>query len=273
MLNAQVFDILFKLAWSTHSWNMLRVIWRYACLATRLRWKHHLVARQSMTLYPLPEDTEGLISGDQRLTKSLNNDELTVELDAILGDQALAPKITDEQQTVISEFELFKRWMGKFIVGIADGDIEAREWVRGRGLSAQANRLLDIGTSRRFLEDADHQRRKEDGLAMLHEDTLAWEHYVPTEPFHKKLDEAWRKDQQWKSTFFTAEKGLSELKWQHVSQVSAEQRADKVFDSLRSLLETLLTEGVKVPVVPIRFANEPRRDIHRSDDDKESSIV
>ncbi|KAK0292205.1 hypothetical protein LTS00_008040 [Friedmanniomyces endolithicus] len=116
-LNRISYAMLFRIAWRGKCFNMLRVIWRYACCAGEMGWEFQEDVRTSLIEYVPAREFK---QSRGRLRKDVEQDQTRLM-------EAFASSSNDlhqEQRSMMDE--VWFGWAGKFIVGLADGVVSPR---------------------------------------------------------------------------------------------------------------------------------------------------
>ncbi|KAK0847670.1 hypothetical protein LTR03_006229 [Friedmanniomyces endolithicus] len=111
-LNRISYAMLFRIAWRGKCFNMLRVIWRYACCAGEMVWEFQEDVRTSVIEFVPARDSK-------QCRRRMQTD---IEQDQTRLMEAFASPSNDvhkDQRSMMDE--VWFGWAGKFIVGLADG--------------------------------------------------------------------------------------------------------------------------------------------------------
>lgn len=118
--NQRTYEILFHIVWGNRWFNMLRVVWRYACVEGCVSFAMQQKVKESLMVYvPAPgsaQAREGRAGAEQLA------EELTLALGGFGKKKAeRKAKKKGKEEKVLSRDEVFFGWAGKFAVGVWDG--------------------------------------------------------------------------------------------------------------------------------------------------------
>jgi len=261
---------LFDIAWKGRYYNMVRVIWRYACCAGEVMWDVQQRIRQSLLTYlPAP--------------KSPSQTKAACVADIVLHDPqheihnsrmvSAAGMTEDIRGLRFSLTGVFYGMAGKFAVGIPDHTISPsrsassflQQAVRERKLAtlaavprtprdtSHANGEEATSPPSTRMSDPKHASRERQLLDMIRADILATGAFRPLIPFADMLEQALKKDLEWRA------RGFGMLTHDHFEQLkmlsgSTEAARTKIF---ADILDEMLSEGLKVPMI----VKDPKRDV------------
>ena len=253
-LNGMSYGILFQLAWRKRFYNVLKAVWRYACMCGHVTWPMQWKVRQSLVSY-VP--TRGPLGGRN---------------DHGLGNS-----------------DLWFGWAGKFVLGVDErlhgSSVGWSEGEKHAGtrltpvakpednalspstatpaiggaaeitppLSSYQNTMLSLSVQPRTAKSTQatsdstapspsqlHVHRKEKLYQLLNADLDCVSGLQPMEPFTKVLESAWRKDVTWRS------RGLGRVSDEGAALATAAKDGD--MQPFERVFGRMLSESVHVPV-------------------------
>ncbi|KAK0774587.1 hypothetical protein LTR75_016829 [Friedmanniomyces endolithicus] len=110
-LNKISYAMLFRIAWRGKCFNMLRVIWRYACCAGEMAWEFQDDVRTSLIEYVPAREVK---QSRARMQMEIEHNQTRL-MEAFASP---SHDVHDEQRSMMNE--VWFGWAGKFIVGLAD---------------------------------------------------------------------------------------------------------------------------------------------------------
>ncbi|KAK0261233.1 hypothetical protein LTS09_004497 [Friedmanniomyces endolithicus] len=110
-LNKISYAMLFRIAWRGKCFNMLRVIWRYACCAGEMAWEFQDDVRTSLIEYVPAREVK---QSRARMQMEIEHNQTRL-MEAFASP---SHDVHDEQRSMMTE--VWFGWAGKFIVGLAD---------------------------------------------------------------------------------------------------------------------------------------------------------
>ncbi|KAK3110468.1 hypothetical protein LTR53_015207, partial [Teratosphaeriaceae sp. CCFEE 6253] len=247
-LDALTYGLLFGIAWRKSCYNMMRVIWRYACCAGEVDWSMQRRVRDSLVEY--------LPAGGSHMQLEVKEDrrKLATETRKLLGNQTKRTEdVHDEdmeEDWYVGRAQARFGWAGKFVVGVAEGLPAVQTTTTRQPISLRAE-LLTLSAQPRTItppsgEDAPsqttlsaHKDRETRLKALLAADMHETFSLRPTATLPDLLERAWRQDMQWKASGigFAKEAGRD-------GEVAEVQRTAK----LAEMLGVMLDQGIHVPV-------------------------
>ncbi|KAK5114585.1 hypothetical protein LTR85_010162 [Meristemomyces frigidus] len=246
-LDQRSYEMLFHIVWRKRWYNMLRVIWRYACCAGCVSWEMQRRVKESLIAY-VPAPSSFPIREERRLTE----DERRVAREALGGsdlrkEMVAADEMVDKSN--MTRTDVFFGWAGKFAVGVGDERLAFRQPPSDpMGMTEHERDVLALSAQPRSSEDSptvqeDHQyddkhhQRRRRLLTLLEADMGEMTSLRPAVPLVEMLEKAWQKDVRWKRR----DLGVS------VAAVSAleGQRAQ----AFANVFEEMLEHGIRVPMV------------------------
>lgn len=253
---------LFDIAWKGRYYNMVRVIWRYACCSGQMIWDVQQRVRQSLLTY-LPAPT----SSSQRKAACLADTALHGPRGERQNKQKASAVDTNKglREQRFSLNGVFYGMAGKFAVGISDHTISPsqsassilQQTARERELAtlaavprtvrdiSQSNSEENTSVNGTTVSDPKHVNRERQLLGMIRADILAAGAVRPLMPFADILEQALKKDLEWRA------RGFGMLNRDHFDKLkllpdSNEEAKTKMF---ADILDAMLSEGLRVPMI------------------------
>ncbi|KAK5707513.1 hypothetical protein LTR97_000047 [Elasticomyces elasticus] len=230
------YALMLQAAWGQHFFNMLRVIWRYACCAGEVDFEWQKRMTSSLLVY-VPGRNQ-----TQREGERLANEVASLLSDFKAKRRTPTNEVAEDRQQ--SRGGLWFGWAGKFAVGVANGRIDrpSEDTYAATVLSLAAQPRSEIITRasdhERGAPASPHHDRKARLNALLKDDIdFSARFYQPTIPLVEMLEQAWEMDMAWKA------KGLGTLN-NDMRQV-ADHDAMEVYTKM---FGKMLDKGIEVPV-------------------------
>ncbi|KAK3640325.1 hypothetical protein LTR56_011923 [Elasticomyces elasticus] len=230
------YALMLQAAWGQHYFNMLRVIWRYACCAGEVDFEWQKRMTSSLLVY-VPGRTQTQREGER----------LASEVASLLSDskpkrRTLTNEVAEYQQQ--SRGGLWFGWAGKFAIGVADGRLNRPSEHHAAtvlSLAAQPRSELAMGASydEKGASAPAHNDRNARLKALFRDDIdFSARFHQPTIPFVEMLERAWEMDMAWKS------EGLGTLN-SDMRQVADHGEAMELYTKM---FGKMLDKGIEVPV-------------------------
>ncbi|TKA63857.1 hypothetical protein B0A55_10700 [Friedmanniomyces simplex] len=288
-LDAISYSTLFNVAWTRKNYNMLRVIWRYACCAGEVRWMVHQMVRTSLLKY-VPATTSR-----RQLEREQGEVRLAEAVESVLKGSK-AKKHTSENKEVnvrSRRGEVWSGWVGNFVVGLTDGIEDNRKDTGARAATSSAKsasendaslhnlaqltpyaaEMLALATQPRrkplvispteqdpfdtpkTVSLPAHYARRTRLQALIDEDLAQTLHLTPTIPLPELLERAWEMDMQWNEQRLGAP--TEAMTWAFYDREATEEQKAGVFVGM---FEEMLVKGIEVPVKRVRRQGERGRE-------------
>ncbi|KAK4900809.1 hypothetical protein LTR27_001988 [Elasticomyces elasticus] len=231
------YALMLQTAWGQHYFNMLRVIWRYACCAGEVDFEWQKRMTSSLLAY-VPGRNQTQREGER----------LASEVTSLLGDfktkrRTLMNEVAEDQQQ--SRGGLWLGWAGKFAIGVANGrtDRPSGDTHAATVLSLAAQPRSKISTrasdDEREAPASAHNDRNARLKALLRDDIdFSARFYQPTTPFVEMLEQAWEMDMAWMA------EGFGTLN-NDMRQVADHGKAMELYTKM---FGKMLDKGIEVPV-------------------------
>lgn len=215
------YGLLFKLARERQCYNMLRVIWRYACLAGAVTRRMHDTVQQSLVSYPFTETSRFA----------------DAESSAVLN---VPPHHLCLSHKALAEF-----WAGKFCIGVEDGLQTARESPFSEREHSIIGAVAQPRTQAASEYASKHETRRTTLLHLLSDDLNASQdrNLIPARTFANTLQLAWERDVEWKDQGMGLPTGLQQA---GLEQDMSDERQTQI---LANEFKKMMSRGVKVPTL------------------------
>ncbi|KAK5131684.1 hypothetical protein LTR08_000738 [Meristemomyces frigidus] len=259
-LNQRSYEILFHVAWRGQWFNMLRVVWRYACCAGCVSWEMQRRVKDSLISY-VPAPRPFAMREEERRVEEITQAAKEARRGSDLNKDL--PEAEEGMRTMTWQQVSFG-WAGKFAVGVSEEMLsfgsrgsDAMVLTGGEAeilaLSAQARSIsLRSQTDADLAEDGGatsmhHRRRRKRLLAFLRADLAETMSLRPPVPFGEMLEKAWQKDVRWKRRGLghTTAELFENAEVDGSGGLEEEEKARRY----AKMFEEMLLHGVRVPVI------------------------
>ncbi|WPH01464.1 Hypothetical protein R9X50_00431000 [Acrodontium crateriforme] len=216
------YEILFDLAWRAQYFNMLRVIWRYACTTGNVSYKMQRTILQSLQTYVPTRDTREKI------------------------DTIFRHERSSLQTGYLSRIDWWFGLAGKFAIGV---NVGLQRKNATDELSDRETKIFDLVASPS--DKADHIKRSVRSKDLLLRDMNEALSLTPTTSLAVALEQAWRADRRWRDNGIATLPTKTELPSttrKAKSQLTQEHVASELLALYKQSMKKMLENGVNVPM-------------------------